>query len=182
MRAFSLGVAALLAGCGGGEQQLVENHVRAQLAPGGNVTEVSMQKQADGGYRGHAMVRLADGNVVRVNCAMRSAASGYEGMCGQVIDARLIETMRAAVRQQYQAQGLTVVEVDMAERNADTMAGHAILRDANGAQLRVNCTAPRDQANGRFGLTCEQAGPYTSAGASEGGQAAEAPAPVEEAQ
>ncbi|HTU10297.1 MAG TPA: hypothetical protein VMG08_05295 [Allosphingosinicella sp.] len=182
---FASGAAALLAGCN--EQGRVEDAVRTQLSSAGNVTEVSMTKQPDGGYQGHALVRTADGNVARVNCVMRPGGQGYQGTCGQVIDQALIETTKNSIRQQYQAQGLTVVEVAMAERNADTMAGHAVLRDANGAEQRVNCVAPRDATGGRFGLSCEAAGPAT-AGAAPAQDApaepgtAEEQAPAEEAQ
>ena len=158
-----LGAAALLAGCNGGnEQGMVENYVRAQLAPGGNVTQVSMTRQGDGGYQGYATVRAADGHDIRVNCTLHRNGSGFQGMCGQEIDAQLIEATKATIRQQYTAQGLNVVEVEMARQDADHMAGHAIVRDSNGLEARVNCTSSRDPANGRFGLNCEQVGAASS--------------------
>jgi hypothetical protein len=166
MRAFVVlaGATVLLAGCGS-EQKRVEDVVRNQLSASGTVSQVSMTKQGDGSYQGNATVRMADGHDARVNCLMRPNGSGYQGTCGQVIDQQLIDATKAAIRQQYTSQGVTVVELELAQQDADHMAGHALLRDQSGAEQRVNCMAPRDPTNGRFGLTCEGAGAPTQAAA-----------------
>ena len=182
MRAFVVlaAAAALLAGCGN-EQKRVEDVVRNQLSSSGTVSQVSMTRQADGSYQGSAVVRTADGHDARLNCTMRPADGGYRGTCGQVIDQQLIDATKAAIRQQYTAQGITVVELEMAQQDADHMAGHVLLRDRTGAEQRANCLAPRDPTNGRFGLSCEGVGsPTPAAGQSEQAAPAEAGQPPAE--
>lgn len=186
MRVFVLlaGAALLLAGCGN-EQKRVEDNVRAQLASSGTVSQLTMTKQGDGSYQGNATVRTADGHDVRVNCLLRPSGNGFQGTCGQVIDQQLIDSTTALIRQQFTARGLTVVEVQMAKENDDLMAGGAVVRDASGAEQRVHCTAPRDPANGRFGLNCQEAG-APAQGAAQGEPATpaagEQEAPTENAQ
>lgn len=180
MRAFVFmaGATALLAGCNsGGDQQLVENGVRAMLSPQGNVTQVSMTKQQDGGWQGYALVRAADGHEARVNC--RSTTSG-DLTCSQGIDHQLTDQVIATLREQFTARGLTVVDVQMAKENDDLISGNAVIRDRTGAEQRVHCTAPRDPANGRFGLNCREAGPQTQ-GTAQGEQPAPAPTDGEQA-
>ncbi|HYD11611.1 MAG TPA: hypothetical protein VEC11_02060 [Allosphingosinicella sp.] len=168
---ISLGTVLLLAGCGN-EQKRVEDGVRAQLSAQGNVTQVSMTKQSDGGWQGHALVRVADGHEARVNC--RTDANG-QGRCGQVIDQQLIDATTATLRQQYASRGFTVIEAAMAKQNEDLIAGTAVVRDPNGNQLNIRCTAPRDPANGRFGLNCEVVDEAAAAAASQ----TEEPPPAE---
>lgn len=170
---ISLSALVLLSGCGN-EQKRVEDGVRQQLSAGGNVTQVSMTKQADGGYAGFATVRVADGHEARVNC--RTDANG-QGRCSQVIDQQLIDSTTATLRQQYTSRGFTVVEVAMAKENDDLISGNAVVRDSSGAEQHVHCTAPRDPANGLFGLNCQVVG---DGAASAGGEQA-APAEGEQA-
>jgi hypothetical protein len=176
MRAFVIlaGTAALLAGCGN-DQKRAEDAVRSQLSSQGTVTQVTMTKQADGGYLGNATVRMADGHEARVNCTVNPQG---QGRCSQVIDQQLIDATTATLRQQMTARGLTVVEAQMAKENDDLISGDAVVRDASGAEQRVHCTAPRDPANGRFGLSCQAADAAT---AGHEGPAAPAPAEGEQA-
>jgi hypothetical protein len=164
---ISLGAVLLLAGCGN-EQQRVEDGVRAQLSAQGNVTQVSMTRQADGGWQGNATVRVADGHDARVNC--RTDANG-QGRCSQVIDQQLIDATTATLRQQYTSRGFTVLQVEMAKQNDDLIAGDAVVRDASGAEQHVHCTAPRDPANGRFGLNCETVNNDSAASAAQAEEA-----------
>src|SRR5438128_9831851 len=165
---ISLGALMLLAGCGN-EQKRVEDGVRAQLSAQGNVTQVSMTKQADGGWQGSATVRVADGHDARVNC--RTDANG-QGRCSQVIDQQLIDATTATLRQQYTSRGFTVLQAEMAKENEDLIAGDATVRGPDGDELHVHCTAPRDPANGRFGLSCETTNNDSAAARAQG----EAPA------
>ena len=181
MRAFviSTGAAVLLAGCGGGEQQQIENGIRARLSQAGTVTRLSMTKQADGTYAGMATVRTADGQMAQVNCTARREGSTANTSCAQVIDQALIEQVKGQIRQQFTARGLTVSELEMARQDDNTMAGHAVVRDASGNDQRVACTAPRDPATNMFALRCEEAPGGSAAAAQPEGQ--EAPAPEEPA-
>lgn len=163
---ISLGAVILLAGCNSNsEQQLVENGVRAQLSAQGNVTQVSMTKQADGGWQGFALVRAADGHEARVNC--RTDANG-RGSCRQVIDQQLIDQTTATLRQQYTSRGFTVIQANMAKENEDLIAGDAIVREPGGDELSVHCTAPRDQTSGLFGLNCQQMNNDTASSRAQG--------------
>ena len=171
---ISLGAAVLLAGCGN-QQKRVEDGVRAQLSAQGNVTQVSMTEQADGGWQGFALVRMADGHDARVNC--RTDANG-QGRCSQVIDQQLIDATTATLRQQYASRGFTVLQVEMAKENEDLIAGDAEVRDPSGDELHVHCTAPRDPANGRFGLNCQTTNNDSAASRAQG----EDPGPADSAQ
>lgn len=156
---ISLSGALLIAGCSGGdnEQQQIENAVRAQLAEAGTVTQVEMSRRNADEYGGFAVVQGADGHETRVNCTMRRNGSRFSGVCGQVIDQRLIDQVQTSIREQLAAQGLTVTQVQMARRDDDTLAGHAMVRDASGNQGQINCTSSRNASDGRFGLNCEGA-------------------------
>jgi len=174
--AVSLGAVALLAGCNSNnEKQQVENTIRAQLSAEGTVTRVSMTKQGDGSYSGNAGVRMADGHEAQLNCTARLDNSSYTGTCGQVIDQQLVDQLKGMIRQQLAARGLTVTEVEMARQDDNTIAGHAVVRDPAGNEVRTNCTAPRDAATGRFALRCVEA----QGAAAPASQAAEPAAPAE---
>jgi hypothetical protein len=152
----SLSGALLIAGCSSAnEEQAVENLVRLTLAPNGNVQQVDLTKQSDNNYSGFATVRKPNGREVRLNCTARRAAraGNFDILCGQVLDQTLIDEMEASLRRSLVAQGGTVFAIELSRQDDNHVTGHADVRDARGAEGRLDCVGER-QANGSFSAQC----------------------------
>jgi len=174
----SLGAAALLAGCSSNsEQNQVEAGVRNLLSEQGNVTELSMPRQADGTYAGRASVRTADGSTSRLNCTATRQGDGYMSNCRQIIDNDLLEQLKTSMRQTYAARGVTVVDFQLNKLDEDRIGGHIDLSTPDGQEARLPCSGGRPASGaGPISVNC-----LPPTGGAEGSQAAPEQAPAEEA-
>jgi hypothetical protein len=170
MRAFAIslgGALLMLAGCASEEDQL-ENAIRENLASRGTVKQVELTRSDDNNMTGFAVVQTATGEG-RMNCtAQRTSGSEFNWRCVPAIDEAMLTQMENTIRQSLSQQA-TVLAVDMTRQDDDHMTGHAQVRDADGDEGRVNCTAAREAGgNGNFNWECAPPGSEA--------EAAEAPA------
>jgi len=165
---------ALAAGCSmSGQEDALENSIRENLAPRGEVKQVEMTRQDGDHMRGFATVRPAGAAAdSRLDCiATRDLAKGavfYNWRCVPAIDEALLTQMEATIRQSLAAQA-EVQAVEMTRRDDDHMTGFATVRDAAGNEIRANCTATRDgDDQGNFSWECrppgEEAAPADTGG------------------
>lgn len=159
MRRFAilLGCALAATACTSQEDQL-ENAMREELTKRGNVQEVEMTRQDENRMTGHATVRNAAGQTGRLTCnATRDPTKGtayYDWRCIPAIDEALLTQMETSIRQSLAQRG-EVVEVDMRRQDDDHMTGFVRVRDAEGAEVRANCSASRDTGDqGNFSWRC----------------------------
>jgi len=151
---ISLGCALLmLAGCASEEDQL-ENAIRENLASRGTVKQVELTKTDNDNMNGFAVVQTATGEG-RMNCsAQRTSGSNFNWRCVPTIDEAMLTQMENTIRQSL-AEQVTVLAVDMSRRDDDHMTGYAQVRDGDGDEGRVNCTATRETGgNGNFNWEC----------------------------
>jgi hypothetical protein len=124
-------------------EDLLENSIRTELAKRGEVKEVEMKQDGDERLAGFALVR-ADGREQRMNCAAtKKNSTEYDWECKPAIDEAVLKGMEDSLRQQFEAQQITVVEIDMQKDGEDRMKGFAQLRDQAGEEARLVCTAQR---------------------------------------
>lgn len=155
---ISLGYALLmLAGCASEEDQL-ENAIRENLASRGTVKQVELTKSDDNNMTGFAVVQTATGEG-RMNCtAQRTEGSNFNWRCVPAIDEAMLTQMENTIRQSLSQQA-TVLAVDMSRQDDDHMTGYAQVRDGDGTEGRVNCTAVRETGGtGNFNWECAPAG------------------------
>lgn|GEM_PF-3051330 len=162
--AIGLGCALAAAGCSmSSEADRLENAMRETLAARGEVKQVEMTAQDADRMTGFASVRPAGASAdSRLNCtATRDPAKGaayYNWRCVPAIDEALLNEMKQTIRTALAAQA-TVQQVEMTRQDDDHMTGYAIVRDANGNEVRTNCTATRDNSDqGNFSWECRPPG------------------------
>jgi len=177
MRAFAIslgGALLMLAGCASEEDQL-ENAIRENLASRGTVKQVELTKSDDNNMTGFAVIQTATGEG-RMNCtAQRTQGANFNWRCVPAIDEAMLTQMENTIRQSLSEQA-TVLAVEMSRQDDDHMTGHAQVRDRNGTEGRVNCTAARETGGtGNFNWEC--AAPASEGGA--GDQSAPADAAAE---
>jgi hypothetical protein len=124
-------------------EELLENSIRSELSKQGEVREVDMRADSDDRLSGFAVVKGPQGDS-RLNCkATKKSSTEYDWECNQVVDEAALKGMEDSLRQSLEAQQLTVVEIDLQKAGEDNMKGHAMVRDDEGAQGRLTCTAAR---------------------------------------
>jgi hypothetical protein len=140
-----------LAGCEKPEDAL-ENSIRAELSKQGDVREVEMRADGDERFTGFATVKGQQGEG-RLGCkATRKSSTEYDWECAPVIDEASLKGMEDSLRKNLEAQQLTVVEIDLQKVDEDNMKGYSLVRDSDGAQGRLSCSAAR--AGGTFQGEC----------------------------
>ena len=124
-------------------EELLENSIRTELSKQGEVREVDMTPDGEDRLNGFAVVKGPQGDS-RLNCkATRKNDTEYDWQCNQVIDEAVLTGMENSLRQQLEAQDLTVLEMDMQKDGDDKMKGHALLRAPDGEEGRLTCSAER---------------------------------------
>lgn len=124
-------------------EDLLENSIRSELSKQGNVQQVEMRSESDDRLTGFAVVDGPQGET-RLNCkAQRKTSTEYDWECNQVIDENVLNGMEASLRQQFEAQQLTVVDLELQKDGDDRMKGYAVLRDEEGTEGRLTCSAAR---------------------------------------
>jgi hypothetical protein len=171
-----------LAACTQNEQAFVDNLVRQAVTNTGEAQQVAMTKQADNSFSGTVIVRRrADGQTVRFNCTARRQGDStqYLANCLQNVDQLMVDTMKAEIRRGLTANGVEVVNVELAIQDQNRMTGHADVR-AGGQEIRTNCVASRESADSpAFRWECNPPDQPATASAAEpapGETPAEAPA------
>ena len=143
-------------------EDLLENSIRSELGKQGEVREVEMRADGDDRLSGFAVVKGPDGDS-RLNCkATKKSSTEYDWECNQVIDEAALKGMEDSLRKSLEAQQFTVVEIDLQKAGEDNMKGHAVLRDSEGAQGRLTCSAAR--AGTTFQGECHMPGAQGGAG------------------
>jgi hypothetical protein len=147
----------MLVGCASEEDQL-ENAIRENLAARGTVKQVELTKSDENNMTGFAVVQTATGEG-RMNCtAQRTSGSNFNWRCVPAIDEAMLTQMENTIRQSL-AEQATVLAVDMSRQDDDHMTGYAQIRDNNGTEGRVNCTAARETGGtGNFNWECAPSG------------------------
>lgn len=167
MRTIALGALLGLAGCTiASEEDQLENAIRDGLSNQGTVQEVNLTRQDENNIIGYAMLREASGRTGRLACtAQRSEGSNFNWRCSPAIDETVVQEIETAIRTNLSAQA-DVVSVDMARAGDDNnMTGTATLRDGEGNEMQVPCSARRTQG-ANFDWRCgEDAAPADAAGA-----------------
>lgn len=153
MKAFaiSLGFALLAAGCSiQSEEDQLENEIRNQLASQGNVLDVQLTKQDENNMTGFADIRDNDGRQGRLACtARRTEGTQFQLNCVPSITEDVVQEMENNIRTHLSQQG-EVVEVDLSRQDDMNMTGHAVVRAADGREIRANCTAVRENPSSRL--------------------------------
>jgi hypothetical protein len=140
-----------LAGCEKPEDALA-NSIRTELSKQGSVQKVEMRADGDERFTGFAVVRGPQGEG-RLDCkATRKSSTEYDWECRPAIDEASLKGMEDSLRKSLEAQQLTVVEIDLQKAGEDNMKGYSLVRDEDGAQGRLICTAAR--SGGTFEGEC----------------------------
>jgi len=141
------------------DEDRMENAIRAELSKNGNVSQVEMTRQGDN-MVGFAEVRSADGTEGRLNCTATpdaAKASSYNWRCLPAIDQRMVDNMKATIRESLAQRG-EVLEVELNRQDDMRMTGHALVRVADGSEVRANCTVTREnEASNHFTWRCDPA-------------------------
>jgi hypothetical protein len=143
----------------------VENSIREQMASRGEVLEVDMTQQDGGDHMtGFARIRTGEGRETRLNCTADRQSSGgtFNWRCNQPVDQAMVDEIETSIRNTLQSRG-TVLDVQMSRRDDDHMAGFARLRDSNGNEGRMDCTADR-QPDNSFNWHCDPPRPANAGG------------------
>jgi len=158
--AIYLGCALAVAGCSmGSDEDRMENAIRAELSKNGTVKQVEMTRHGDT-MTGFAEIRSADGSEGRMSCTATpdaAKAGSYNWRCLPAIDQRVVDSIEAMIRQSL-ARRAEVREVELTRQDDMHMAGHAVVRDGEGNDIRANCSATREnEASNHFTWRCEPA-------------------------
>ena len=168
-RIVSLGLGLALAGCSlSSEEDQVEAAIRNNLSAQGNVEQVELTRQDENSMNGFAVLRDRNGLQGRYSCtARRREGANFDWRCNQQIDEQVIQRVETNMRQQLAQQG-EVRQVEMSRQDDNRMTGHAVIRIADGSEVRANCTATREgPESANFNWEC---GPANQAPAGEGGK------------
>ena len=125
-------------------EDLLENSIRTELSKRGEVKEVEMKQDGDDRLTGFARVRVG-GQEARLDCkATRKSSTEYDWECKPAIDENVLKGMEDSLRKQFEAQQITVLDIDMQKDGEDNMKGYAQLRDRSGEEARLDCSARRE--------------------------------------
>jgi len=166
---LSFGLMLAVAGCQvQNEEDIIEGSIQNTLANQGNVQEVQITQRDENNFNGFAVVRDNTGHDNRLNCTARRTAekqSNFDWRCLPTIDELALTNVETAIRQDL-SQRMNVVEVDMSRRDDSNMAGFVRVRDANGSEVRTDCSAVREnEMSQRFNWRCgPDAAPAAAAG------------------
>jgi len=128
-------------------EDLLENSIRTELSKRGEVKQVEMKQDGEDRLTGFALVRVG-GQEGRLDCkATKKNATEYDWECKPAIDENVLKGMEDSLRKNFEAQQITVVDIDMQKDGEDKMKGYAQLRDQSGEEARLDCTARREGAN-----------------------------------
>lgn len=178
--AIGLGCTLALAACSmESDENRMANAIRAELSKNATVTQVEMTRQGDN-MVGFAEVRTADGSEGRMTCTAApdtTKAGSYNWRCLPAIDQRMVDNMKNTIRQSLAQQG-EVRELELSRQDDMRMTGHAVVRVANGNDVRADCTVTREnEASNHFNWRCTPAdspatlaAPAAPAGADQGGK------------
>ena len=159
MKGFSiaLGAALALGACSvESDEDRLENTIREKLAGQGEVQEVEMKKQADGGMAGHVVIKEPNGRVGRLACTAKAGGSGssYAWSCSPAIDEKTLREMEAVMRAELSKRG-PVLQLEMKrEGDDDHMSGFAVVKDEAGDEFRLTCSATRKGEGANFSWEC----------------------------
>jgi len=174
MRKSAIYMACVLAAAGcsmSSDEDRMENAIREELAKNGTVNQVEMTREGDN-MVGFAEVRAADGSEGRLRCNATpdtTKAGNYNWRCVPAIDQRVIDQMKDTIRQDLARQA-TVRTIELTRQDDMRMTGYALLTDANGNEVRTNCTVTREnETSNHFSYNCNPADNAAGA-ASEGGK------------
>ena len=162
MKGFSiaLGVAFALSACSvESDEDRLENTIREKLAGQGEVQQVEMKKQSDGGMAGHVIIKEPNGRVGRLACTAKpgGSASSYDWRCSPAIDEKTLDEMEAVIRAELSKRG-PVLQLEMKRQGDDDhMSGFAIVKDEAGDEFRLACSATRTGEGAKFSWECVDA-------------------------
>jgi len=165
-----LGLGLLVAGCNiSSEEDQLENSIRANLGAQGNVQQVELTRQDENNLSGFAVVRDSSGIEGRYSCtAQRTQGTNFNWRCNQQIDDQVITRVENEIRQNLARQA-EVVQIELSRQDDNRMTGYALLRGADGSEVRTNCTATRSAENAaNFDYQCAPEGQGAAPAAQDG--------------
>ena len=152
---IALGLALALSACSvQSEEDQLENTIRESLAKQGEVQQVELTKQANGGMTGFVIIREPNGRVGRLTCSAEAAGEAkYNWKCSPAIDEKTLKEMEDVIRAELSKRG-PVAQVEMKRQDDDDhMSGFAVVRDEAGEEFRLSCSASR-KAGASFSWEC----------------------------
>ena len=140
------------------DEAMVEAWIRSELASQGEVFHVEMTRRDADHMTGFADIRDHEGHEGRLHCsAQRTEGPNFQVQCLPAITDQILHEMEDAIRTSL-AEQAEVLEIAMRREDDMRMAGFARLRDADGREVRANCTAVRENPQSRmFDWECEPA-------------------------
>ena len=154
---IALGLALGLGACSvQSDEDQLESTIRETLSAQGEVQQVELTKQANGGMTGFVMIREPNGRVGRLTCTAEAAgASKYNWKCSPAIDEKTLKEMEDIIRAELSKRG-PVLQLEMKRQDDDDhMSGFAVVRDEAGEEFRLACSATRNTEKvGTFSWTC----------------------------
>ena len=153
---MSIGLSLAAAPPANADEAVIEDWIRAELAPQGEVLQVEMTRRDADHMTGFADIRDNEGREGRLNCsAQRTEGADFQVRCLPAITEQILREMEDAIRTSL-AEQAEVLEIAMRRQDDMRMAGFARLRDADGTEVRANCTAVRENPQSRtFDWECE---------------------------
>jgi hypothetical protein len=156
----ALAAALALAACSSpSEEEQLAGTIRDNLASQGNVQQVEMKKQPNGGMTGFVMIQEPNGRVGRLNCTAAALGdSKYDWKCAPAIDEKTLREMEAVMRTELEKRG-PVLQLEMKKAGDDNhMTGTAVVKDESGEDFHLACTAERGENKGAsFTWNCADA-------------------------
>jgi hypothetical protein len=138
--------------------EIVEQAIRQELvADAARVFRVEMQRVDADNLVGFADIRDAEGHEGRLGCsARRSPPDSFAFTCLPMITDQIVEEMEGDIRNTFAQQDQQVMWIDLERQDDVRMAGYAVVRGADGTEVRTLCTVLREQPESRtFNWTCE---------------------------
>jgi len=153
---MSIGLSLAAAPPANADEAVIEDWIRAELASQGEVLQVEMTRRDADHMTGFADIRDNEGREGRLNCsAQRTEGTDFQVRCLPAITEQILQEMEDAIRTSL-AEQAEVLEIAMRRQDDMRMAGFARLRDADGTEVRTNCTAVRENPQSRlFDWECE---------------------------
>jgi len=131
------------------DEEQLDAAIRNTLSSQGNVQQVEMKKQPNGGMAGFVMIREPNGRLGRLNCTAAALAdSKYDWKCAPAIDDKTLREMEAAMRTELEKRG-PVLKLEMKKAGDDNhMSGTAVVKNEAGEEFHLACSAERGEAKG----------------------------------
>ena len=136
-----------------GPEEQLEDKIRDELSKQGDVRSVEMHLDGENRMTGIAVMRNRDGEV-RMRCTANMGEERATFVCGQEIDEAMLGRIEDNIRSEYTRRRFTVLHVDLQKAGDDRMSGYTDLRDPEGNQGRLSCTAERHEVGGDFDWHC----------------------------